>query len=60
MTGKVAAMFAAQHRIDGICGAIAFHPDRKPARDRRSSSTLLFYPIPRDTSYIWFDRGCVE
>src|SRR5678816_1881648 len=38
MTGKVAATFAAQHRIDGVCGAIAFRPDRKPARDRRSSS----------------------
>ncbi|PTT39269.1 hypothetical protein DBR33_15920 [Stenotrophomonas sp. HMWF022] len=60
MKGKVAAMFAAQHRADGIGDAIAFRPDRKPARDRRSSSLLLFCPIPRDAGYIRFDRSCVE
>ncbi|CAH0229001.1 hypothetical protein SRABI35_02409 [Stenotrophomonas lactitubi] len=53
-------MFAAQHRADGICDAIAFRPDRKPARDRRSSSPLLLYPIPRDTGYIRLDRSCLE
>ncbi|WP_157803065.1 MULTISPECIES: hypothetical protein [Stenotrophomonas] len=53
-------MFAAQHRADGICDAIAFRPDRKPARDRRSSSLLLFCPIPRDAGYIRLDSGRLE